>query len=227
MLPTVYGVEIDGAKASVAQFQFATKAYFAVTAATTPEAWTDIIDQKVGSIWVFALPTLDGNPNSWKIGFKLDDDRIITIELYDTKTSSGVVLLARPITDDPSMSPDAHMAVLTKIRATGVGRRMKDNVSVRDIVLKIQEAGLLKYELLNGRGHRFWVFAVLGKIQDFVVELLRAPRLQSYVDELMQSSWMPGGRKNRSKTANADGTISPLILVPGKWVRKWVNGEEV
>ncbi|KAI0012345.1 hypothetical protein F4779DRAFT_86449 [Xylariaceae sp. FL0662B] len=223
MYPIVRKVVIDGVKAVVAQFQFAFMAYFAVTTTTSLEAWDNIIDKKVSSIWVFALPTFDGKPNRWKIGLMLSDDQIITMELYDTGTSKGTVFLARPITDKPDAN---HFRKLMDIRAMVTGRRMKSTVSFRDIILKIEAARLFKYQLHNGRGHRFWVHAVLTKIQPFVHEVSQGQSLMDKADELMRHSWLPGCEHTKS-FGYADEPKNPLNIVSGNWYRVWLNGEEV
>ena len=80
---------------------------------------------------------------------------MITIELYDTKVPKGTVFLGRTYTDDEGAARFDDWKKLTTNGICHMGRRMKADVTFRDIILRVQAAGLLAYKLKDGRGMLF------------------------------------------------------------------------
>ncbi|OTA90994.1 hypothetical protein M434DRAFT_13505 [Hypoxylon sp. CO27-5] len=210
-------VEVDSVESVVSQFRFAPMAYFLHSPATPQATWRNICSKIVSSIWVFALPLVDSGPNTWKIALELDGGKMVTLELYNTKTRSGTVCLIRSLVEDADVDTSGDFFKTFKsVNVTRAGRRMQDNVTLRDIILKIQTANLLKYQLNEGRGHRFWIHAILAEIQPLIRELRRATLLKDEATEIMLSRWTDDGQRT-GRSGYEDEPDNPMNIVTGVW----------
>ncbi|KAI0838704.1 hypothetical protein F5Y06DRAFT_296316 [Hypoxylon sp. FL0890] len=210
-------VTVDGADAVVTRFQFASMAFFLHTPSTPQGTWRKICGKPVQGIWVYALPFTDMKPNPWKIALEIEGGKMLTLELYDTKSKRGTVFLVRPLTGDVDANPkDDFLKKFPKIRLTCAGRRVLGNITIRDIILKVQAANLLKYQLSDGRGHRHWVSLILSTIQDSVFEPPGRPHLKDEVDGLMRSRWVEENTRERRHVYENEAQ-DPANIVPGKW----------
>ncbi|KAI1418592.1 hypothetical protein F5Y13DRAFT_184233 [Hypoxylon sp. FL1857] len=219
-------VVVDSANAVVTQFQFAELAYFLHSPSTPQGTWRMLCGKPVQSIWVYALPSVDWKPNPWKICLEFDGGKMITLELYDTKTGSGTVVLVRSLTEDADANPKDDFDEFSKIKVTCAGRPTKDNVTLRDIILKIQAADLLTYQLSKGRGYRFWVTAVLYEVKAFVREPPRCPCLRDEANNIMRSLWTKEGQRS-GRFGYEDEPNNPMNIKPGVWRQVYVEGEEM
>lgn len=148
-------VQVDSAKAVVAAYSIANNAFFLVSATASVDGWIQILDQKIQGIWLLGLPSTNpevSQPNAWKIGMELKSGRIITFELYDTKTERGTVFLVRTLVNDTEAKPIDDFKKLKENGVCVTGRCMNPNVMLKDTILKMRDAGLFSYQLVNGRG---------------------------------------------------------------------------
>ncbi|KAL7623058.1 hypothetical protein AAE478_006737 [Parahypoxylon ruwenzoriense] len=216
----IHKVLVDSANASVAHYGFAADAYFLLPSRISnipmDNTWDWVCSETIKGIWLFALPATVGKPNAWKIAFELETDAIVTLELYDTRTTRGLVLLVRSIRGDASIGGSDHFLALTKTKAVLYGRRMKNVMTLRDIVAKLQSWGLLKYRLKDGRGHRHWVYAVLCKLQPFIHEPRKWGNLSDEADSAMRNCWLTGGRC-AATFGYANEDENPLNIKLGLW----------
>ncbi|KAI0144079.1 hypothetical protein F4776DRAFT_675641 [Hypoxylon sp. NC0597] len=219
-------VEVDSVKTIVTQFRFAPMAYFLHSPATPQETWRDICSKPMQSIWVYAFPLVDEGPNTWKLALELDGGKIVTLELYNTKTRSGTVFLVRSLTEDVDGNTSDDYRNLMRIKVTCAGRRMQDNITLRDIILKVHGANLLKYQLSEGRGYRFWVHVILKEIEPLIREFPRGARLCDEATEIMRSRWTDDGRRT-GRPGYEDEPDNPLNIVAGVWPRISADGEEM
>ncbi|KAI2625950.1 hypothetical protein GGR54DRAFT_637722 [Hypoxylon sp. NC1633] len=207
-------VVVDSAPAVVTQFRFAPLAYYLHTPSTSQKDWHVICGLPLTAIWLYAPPSADSQPNDWKIGLELSRGDIMTLELYDTETSAGSVLLIRPLITDAPAETRIGYSKLTEIRAACIGRPIKGEVALFDIITKLKATNLLKYQLENGRGRRHWILAVLTEIHDFMRTPKAVNSLAKESDELMRSCWVAGGLRLKGYGFE-DEPANPLTIAPG------------
>ncbi|KAL7623059.1 hypothetical protein AAE478_006738 [Parahypoxylon ruwenzoriense] len=179
--------------------------------------WFNACGDVVKGVWVFTLPTTEGQPNTWKIALELETGKIITLELYETNSLSGQVILMRSINDNIDTPGGNDFATLDQMKVALHGRRMKDRVTVRDVIEKIQASGLVRYRLKDGRGHRHWIYSVLSQIQPWIHEPRKWGHLIEETNNSMRNCWLAGGRRLTS-FGYEDEKDNPLTIKPGEFI---------
>ncbi|KAI1459215.1 hypothetical protein F4805DRAFT_89889 [Annulohypoxylon moriforme] len=215
----VLNAPVDGQQADIVHFNLVRRAYFVISPTATRDGWLDFFNQTVDGIWLYALPstnTQNSQPNGWKVAFELKSTKIITLELYDTKETFGTVFLVRTFTDNSDAAAPSDWKVLTTSGPCHAGRRMKAGVTLKDIILKIQAAGLINYQLKEGRGHRFWVAAIISTLGNLIFEPISYIPLSKEADELMRRCWVEVN-KHTGKFGFEDEPTNRLNIVEGRW----------
>ncbi|KAI2463641.1 hypothetical protein F4781DRAFT_416019 [Annulohypoxylon bovei var. microspora] len=180
-------VIVDGVATDVAQYAFAKKAFFVLSATAGHNSWPQLCSQTLDSIWLLALRCHNPSnsaPNQWKIALELKSTKMITTELYNTQEARGTIFLVRTFTDDPHAERFSDWKKLTTNGICHAGRRMNSGVTLQDVILKVQAENLLTYQLKDGRGSRFWVTAILSTIGQFIHEATRTARMDREADGL-------------------------------------------
>ncbi|KAI1459214.1 hypothetical protein F4805DRAFT_455991 [Annulohypoxylon moriforme] len=185
---------VDGVDRPIAQFpRPGAEAFFVLSETADESTWVEFLSQPVDSLWLFALPSPDistSAANPWKIALELQGGKMVTMELYDTQSETGAVFLVRTYTDKKNAQLLDDWRELTTNSNSHVGRRMNTDVRFKQIVLEIEAAGLMNYQLKDGRGRRYWIKAVLSTIRRFIHDPLRHITLEMEVDELMRHCWI-------------------------------------
>ncbi|KAI1140329.1 hypothetical protein F5Y05DRAFT_411385 [Hypoxylon sp. FL0543] len=157
-------VVVDSTSAVVSRFQFAPISFFLHSPSTPQHTWRDIC----------------GKP----IALEVEGGKIVTIELCDTDSKRSTVFLVRSLTEDTDANPrDDFFKRFMKLKVASAGRLIKGKVTIRDIILEVQAANLTKYQLADGRGHRFWIRVVLSTIQKYIREPPRGAQLKGEAEK--------------------------------------------
>ncbi|KAI0006868.1 hypothetical protein F4779DRAFT_643875 [Xylariaceae sp. FL0662B] len=82
----------------------------------------------------------------------------------------GTVFLLRPLTEEAGVSPADDLPRFIKIRVTCIGQPALGKVVFHQFIVAIKDANLFTYQLLERRGHRFWILAVISQFQKFTKE---------------------------------------------------------
>ncbi|KAI0853163.1 hypothetical protein F5Y00DRAFT_271627 [Daldinia vernicosa] len=214
----------------IAAYNFSVNFWFGLTPSTPIDAWPLIWEEVVESVWLYALPSRDRflpMPNPWKIAFKLQSGKVITLGICEGSFRSGLsggpqLFLFRAFTDDGNPSDD-----LDKLRNTSLyltGRRCEDNVKLQDIVYQVDRTGeVTTYSIVNGRGRRYWLYRVIQNMQPLIQ---RKPGVQAFhkeADDIMRRCWISGS-DHTGHYGYPDEPDNPLTIEGGidghVWRRK-------